>query len=779
MDDVPLYNSRILNTYIEYLKKYYPTVDVGSILKDAEIGMHQLEDGGYWFTQRQCDRFQEVLAEKTGNFNLPREAGRYTATSKAGGLMQQYVLGFVTPRAAYMLLEKIYPQLSRASILKTKMIKPTEIEVQAIPKTGVNEKPYQCENRIGTFEAIAKLFTGKVANIRHPVCLHKGAELCKYILTWEDSRANRWKRYRNYGFLTGFILGAAFLIYLKPPHWDLIILLYLTVLIIVYSYFNHLEKAELIKNIASQGDSAERLLNQMNQRYNESMLIREIGQATSMILDTEKLMKFIMESLEKRMDFDRGMIMLTNREKTHLTYNAGFGYHLNDLKGGEKISFRLDKPESKGIVVQTFRQQKPYLVNDVKEFEYNFSQRSREVAKKMEVNSFICVPIVFEQIAMGVLMVDNVNSKRPLTESDMSLLMGIAPQIAISITNASSFEKIRTSEEKFKALSENAPDIIYTIDKDGLINYVNPSWERILGYTTNEVLGTSVNQFLKKDDMRIVNDTIIKIINRKNPTVDMYASLIHKSGEERLFSMSGAPNFDESGNVVGVVGTLKDITDLKRSEAELQNSYHKLKLAMDSTIEAISLIVESRDPYTAGHQKRVAALAGAIAGAMNMPEDQVEKIHMGSLIHDIGKIHVPAEILTKPGRLSKIEYEMMKAHPEIGYKILKTVDFIPPIAQMVYQHHERIDGSGYPLGISGKDMLLESKIIAVADSVEAMASHRPYRPAIGVDKALEMISENKGKLFDSQVVDACLSLFMEKGFKFPIDDHSPTLYSGE
>ncbi len=162
-----------------------------------------------------------------------------------------------------------------------------------------------------------------------------------------------------------------------------------------------------------------------------------------------------------------------------------------------------------------------------------------------------------------------------------------------------------------------------------------------------------------------------------------------------------------------------------------------------------------------------------------MTEDQVEKIHMGSLIHDIGKIHVPAEILTKPGRLSKIEYEMMKAHPEIGYKILKTVDFIPPIAQMVYQHHERIDGSGYPLGISGKDMLLESKIIAVADSVEAMASHRPYRPAIGVDKALEMISENKGKLFDSQVVDACLSLFMEKGFKFPIDDHSPTLSSGE
>jgi putative nucleotidyltransferase with HDIG domain len=188
---------------------------------------------------------------------------------------------------------------------------------------------------------------------------------------------------------------------------------------------------------------------------------------------------------------------------------------------------------------------------------------------------------------------------------------------------------------------------------------------------------------------------------------------------------------------------------------------------MNSTIEAISLIVESRDPYTAGHQKRVASLAVKIAEWMNLPEDQVEKIHMGSLIHDIGKIHIPAEILTKPGRLSKIEYEMMKAHPEIGFKILKSVDFIPLISQMVYQHHERMDGSGYPLGVHGEEILLEARIIAVADTVEAMASHRPYRPAIGLEKALETIRENRGKLYDPQVVDSCLVLFNEKGYKFP------------
>ena len=778
MDDVPLYNSRIINTYVEYLRKFYPNIDVTAILNEAKISMHQLEDGGYWFTQQACDNFQKILAEKTDNPNIPREAGRYTASSKAGGLMQQYVLGFVTPKAAYTLLQKIYPQLSRGSLLRTKVIAPTKIEIDAIPKPGVVEKPYQCENRIGTFEAVAKLFTAKLAQIEHPVCLHNGADYCKYILSWDESPSLRWKRLRNYAFIIGFVIGVFFLIYFRPPHWDLLGLLYLVALFIAYSHFNNLEKTELIRNISSQGDSAERLLDQINKRYNESMLVREIGQATSMILNIDDLLMFVMETLHKRLDFDRGMIMLVNKEGTRLVYKAGFGYQINGKAESNSLEFHLDKPESKGVVVETFRKKKPYLVNDISEFEKNFSERSRSVARQMEVSSFICVPIVFEQEPMGILMVDNISSKRPLTESDMSLLMGIAPQVAISITNATSFERIRSSEERFKALSENAPDIIYTLNRQGIFTYVNPAWQRILGHIESEVLGKSYVNFIHKEDVVLFTDSFDRIRKKRENAINLFGRLNHKNGEERLFSMSGAPNLDANGQVIGVVGTFKDITDLKRSEAELQVSFNKLRSAMNSTIDAISLIVESRDPYTAGHQKRVASLAVAIAEMMNLTEEQIDRIHMGSLIHDIGKIHIPAEILTKPGRLSNIEYEMMKAHPEIGYKILKAVDFIPPIAQMVYQHHERMDGSGYPLGIYGEGMLMESRIIAVADTVEAMASHRPYRPAIGIEKALELISENKGKLYDAQVVEACLLLFGEKGFQFPDDDHSPTASNG-
>jgi PAS domain S-box-containing protein/putative nucleotidyltransferase with HDIG domain len=769
MEETPLYSSRLIKNYLEYLKNFHPGVDINPIIKGADMSTHQLEDGGHWFTQSQLDRFHDLLAAKTGNANISREAGRYAPFSKASGAVSQYALGFITPLAAYAVAGKLYPHLSRAAIVKSKSIASNKIEIDVIPKLGLAEKPYQCENRIGTLEAIAKLFTTKFAHIEHPLCLHKGADLCKYIITWEETSALHWKRLKNYVFLFSFILCAGFLLFFKPPHWDAIILLYIITLLTSYTYTVYSEKTELIRNISIQGDAAERLLNQINQRYNESMLVREIGQATSMILDIDKLLQFVMESLRKRLDFDRGMIMLVNKERTHLIYRAGFGYHLDMEPESQNIEFHLDKPESKGVVVETFRQQKPCLVDDITKVEDSFSDRSRDFSRQMGVNSFICIPIVFEQESMGVLMVDNIHSKRPLTESDMSLLMGIAPQVAISITNATSFEKTRASEERFRALSENAPDIIYTLDEHGAFTYVNPAWERILGHAKEEVVGQYFVKFVKQEDIRLFNDAIKKINDKKQETIDLFGILLHKNGSERLFNMSGAPNLDADGNVIGAVGTFKDITELKRSEAELQISFNKLKSAMSSTIDAISLIVESRDPYTAGHQRRVASLAIAIAEEMKLSEDKINEIRMGGLIHDIGKIYIPAEILTKPGRLSKIEFDMMKSHPEVGYKILQQVDFIPPIAQMVYQHHERMDGSGYPLGISGDDILLESRIIAVADSVEAMASHRPYRPALGIEKALEMILNEKGKSYDSQIVDACLTLFKNRDFQFPQD----------
>lgn len=205
------------------------------------------------------------------------------------------------------------------------------------------------------------------------------------------------------------------------------------------------------------------------------------------------------------------------------------------------------------------------------------------------------------------------------------------------------------------------------------------------------------------------------------------------------------------------------ILTLRVKAAHLEHE-QRLQKNMLQTVEAIASIVEMRDPYTSGHQARVAALAKEIATQMGLPEDQIQAIHLAGLVHDLGKIRIPAEILSKPGRLNEVEYSLIKMHPQAGYDILKGVDFSWPIAQMVLQHHERLDGSGYPQGLKGDGILLGARILIVADVVEAMSSHRPYRPGLGNDAALEEITSARGSRYDPQVVDACVSLFRERGY---------------
>ncbi|HOT45809.1 MAG TPA: response regulator [Spirochaetota bacterium] len=204
---------------------------------------------------------------------------------------------------------------------------------------------------------------------------------------------------------------------------------------------------------------------------------------------------------------------------------------------------------------------------------------------------------------------------------------------------------------------------------------------------------------------------------------------------------------------------------VRESEARLRESNEKLRATVIGIAAAMAVAVETRDPYTAGHQRRVAELAAAMARRLDLPGDTIDGIRIAASIHDIGKLGVPAELLVKPTRLTALELELIKTHARAGYDILKNIDFPWPIAETVYQHHERIDGSGYPRGLKGDDILTEARIIAVADAVEAIASHRPYRPALGIDAAVAELGASRGKLFDPGIVDACVSL-LKTGFGF-------------
>ncbi len=212
----------------------------------------------------------------------------------------------------------------------------------------------------------------------------------------------------------------------------------------------------------------------------------------------------------------------------------------------------------------------------------------------------------------------------------------------------------------------------------------------------------------------------------------------------------------------------------------LRKSEARLKSTLLESITAMAAIVELRDPYTAGHQRRVAQLASAIAGELGWSEQKVEGLNMAGVVHDLGKIRVPAEILSKPGTLSEIEFSMIQQHSQAGYDILKEIDFPWPIAEFVLQHHERLDGSGYPHGLKGDEILPETRILSVADVFEAMASHRPYRPGFGIETALKEIEANRGTLFDPDVVDATLLLFREKGYEEEFSSMSgDTLFNSE
>jgi len=209
----------------------------------------------------------------------------------------------------------------------------------------------------------------------------------------------------------------------------------------------------------------------------------------------------------------------------------------------------------------------------------------------------------------------------------------------------------------------------------------------------------------------------------------------------------------------------KEIAQHKWAQTELQRTLEILKKSAGVTIQVMVSALEARDPYTAGHQLRSAELACAIAKEMGLPDEKIEGIRMAGCIHDIGKLAVPAELLTKPTKLSNLEFSLIKEHPTSGYEMLKNVESPWPLAQVVYQHHERMDGSGYPRQLRGEEIILEARIMAVSDVVEAMASHRPYRPSLGLESALREIEKNKNILYDGAVVDACLKLFRDKGYQ--------------
>jgi HD-GYP domain-containing protein (c-di-GMP phosphodiesterase class II) len=621
----PLYNSNIIITFLKLIKSKYGYVDVAQLLAYAGMELYQVEDDGHWFDQGQVDRFYERLVRMTGNPGIAREAGRYNASPEGLGIMSRYVLGLAGPAKVFEAISGIAGSLTRSSKFQSRRIGGTAMEITVTPESGVTERPYQCENRIGYFEAIVSGFNYRIPKIEHPECVFKGGRVCRYRISWRESKAAMWKRIRNVFSLAATSALAVYGLILRGPLlFQLAGLAAFSVLAIAF-VGEYLEKRELNSAIENLRSTTEKFFEQGDRNYNHALMINEIGHIISKYNQIGTMFSQVIDILRKRLDYDRGLILLVGEDRSNLEFRAGFGYDQTLIDEIKSASFHLDKPESRGVFVLCYRERRPFLVNDVEDIEGDLSRHSLEFLRKIRSKAFICCPILYEDECLGVLAVDNIESKRPLLESDINLLMGIAPEIGISVHNA-----------------------LLTEDR------------------------------------------------------------------ERQFR---------------------------------------------SILRTLAASIDARDNFTAGHSERVTEYAMAICAEMGLPRDLREVIRVASQLHDYGKIGIKDSILKKSGPLTGKEREEIKTHVVKTQNILEQINFNGMYQQVPFiagAHHERLDGTGYPRGLSGDEIPLGARIIAVADFFEAITAKRHYHEPQSLDEAIRTLKKEGGHHLDENVIQALL-----------------------
>ena len=336
--------------------------------------------------------------------------------------------------------------------------------------------------------------------------------------------------------------------------------------------------------------------------------------------------------------------------------------------------------------------------------------------------------------------------------------------IGRDITERRKAEEALQRESNFsRAALDSLTALFYMYDDQGRFIRWNEYFAAVTGYSGEELARMTPLDVVVESERVSLKKTMEKVLSTKHVSAEL--SILCKDGSVKPHFLTG--NLIEFENKQCVIGMGIDITERIKTETKLQQTLESLRKAVGTTIQVLVSAVEARDPYTAGHQSRVAHLACAIASEMGLAQDKIEGIRLAGSIHDIGKLSVPAEILTRPSKLTNIEFSMIKEHAQNGYEMLKHVESSWPLAEIVYQHHERINGSGYPRNLKGDEIIIEARIMAVADVVEAMASHRPYRPSLGLDAALEEIEKNRGILYEEAIAMACLKLFREKRYVLP------------
>lgn len=498
-------------------------------------------------------------------------------------------------------------------------------------------------------------------------------------------------------------------------------------------------------------DISERKKNEEEILRNEARLEGLLRIAQRKTASIQELLDYALEEAIKLTDSKLGYIYFYDDTSREFTLNTWSREVMNECSVRNAPSiYQLEKT---GIWGEAVRQGKPIILND---FQSPHPLKKGYPEGHAPLNKYLTVPIFSGERIVAVAGV--ANKVEDYNSSDVRQLTLLMDSIWRILEAKRLTEALLKTEGKYRNIFDNAQEGIFQTNKEGRFLTVNKAMATMVGYTSPEELIASVKDIVS--ERYVVPDDRLRLlrqIDEQNFVKGFVCQYYRRDRSIIWVSIDQHAVRDNQGNILHYEGFCEDVT-------ERQQSTERMRKALGATVSAISAAVEARDPYTAGHQSRVANLAQAIGAEIGLSADRIEGLRLAASIHDLGKLSVPAEILTKPKKLLDIEAQLIKIHSQAGYDILKDIEFPWPIARIVLEHHERMDGSGYPNKLMGDQILLESRIVAVADVVESMATYRPYRPALGIEVALEEIEKNKGLLYDRKVVDSCVRLFHEKGF---------------
>ena len=585
---IPLYSSRIFQIYLEYLAKIHPNANIDVIFNKAGISKAEAADTDHWFTQSQADRFYEAVVAETEDDQIARKAGRFAASAKALNLMKQYILGLMTVEAVYFSAAKLYPMFTRGASVTVKKLGPKKIELSSRPSAGVQEKPYQCENRLGFIEAIPKIFSNDYATVEHFECLHKGDTVCRYRITWSNPRSWKFRLIRNYTLLASVTacIGLSFLI---PPTYLAAVAAGLLLLTLVLSLVSVSGKVKELESIVeSYHHLTEEQLMKTQKQYDNALLVQEIGQATAVMLNIDDLMRQLADLLKNRLRFDRGLIMLADESGSKLMFSAGYGYAEQELADIQSTVFHLDNHDSRGTFVRCFLDQKPITVNDISEIHAHLSVRSQQLASDLNVHALLCVPIVFEKRSLGILAVDNVQSTPPLKKSDVNLLQGVAAHIAISINNARLFQKLTESEEKYRQTLESMTEGYFETDLSHGVAFMNQALCLMLGKPSPDILGSSFDTYFTRESRQHYLRLADSLIDNGKPVRFAQVDVLHDGDTLLPVDLSVSLKRDAHGKATGFRGILRDATE--RFHLENEKQFLRDQLIQSQKMEAIGTL---------------------------------------------------------------------------------------------------------------------------------------------------------------------------------------------